>query len=94
MCGSYIKLVVVLGFVFVFWCIGEEILFFRDNTAFRNISGLKTSSRLCQSVKLHVLERAKTVKGLTSTLVLTCSLPPPSHPSLFPPTSLSFSPYS
>lgn len=27
-------------------------------------------------------ERAKTVKGLTSTLVLTCSLPPPTHPSL------------
>lgn len=41
----------------------------------------------------RVCERAKSVKGLTSTLVLTCSLPPPTHPSPFPPASLSPSPY-
>lgn len=48
---SDVKLIVVLGFVFVFWYVGKEIVLIRDNTAFRNISGLKTSSSLCQSEK-------------------------------------------
>lgn len=50
MCESDVELIVVLSFVFVFQYIGKEVVLFRDNTAFRNISGLKTSSRLCQSV--------------------------------------------
>lgn len=69
--------------MFVFQYIGKEVVLFRHNTAFRNISGLKTSSRLCQSV--NTLWESKNCEGLNKHTHAYLLSPTSPHTSLFPP---------